>query len=140
MTTTTQAPTTARFTYTAGNRNGHVVVTYTAQLIAGQPNYRVETATTGGVLDAWSRSFTDEAQAMAAAVHVAEAFNTHGTADAIERRAQVLRFQNRDLLNIRRPLTTNERRTHAAVNAELDRLADLNELANTAALNALYAA
>jgi len=97
--------------------------------------YRVETTDSRGVLDDWTRTLPNRAEAVAAFTHVRAAFEVHGTAQAVEARHKALTFKVRDLLNARRDTT----RELAAIEAELDSIATLsNRAAYAAALG--YAA
>jgi hypothetical protein len=110
---------TAEESYTAALPNG-VSVTLTSSIVAGAPIHRVETVQ-GGVVQELTASFGERHRAVEAAARVAAALRTHGSVEAIERRANALRFEVRDLLNARR---LNRTRL-AAVERELDLLADL---------------
>jgi hypothetical protein len=83
--------------------------------------WRVQTTTGGRVVEAWTMSYAERGTAAREWRRVAAALRTHGSVEAIERRAHALRFEVRDLLNARR---LNRTRL-AAVERELDLLADL---------------
>ena len=129
----TQRATTAPLAWTNGN-----VTVRLAQLETGV--WRVETTNTSGlVLDQWSKSWATEEMARYAASHVAHAFKTYGSLQAIEQ----LRTETVAVL-AEQERRTARRMHNPAVMAEatriLDSIATLNELALIVSLRAELAA
>jgi hypothetical protein len=80
---------------------GSVAVAITFDIVAGQPHARVETRTSGGVIDEWTRSYADQTEAVKAWRRACAAIRTHGSAQAIAAEHQRLTFANLAALNNR---------------------------------------
>jgi hypothetical protein len=117
---------------TIAHRAGYALITLTRTGLT----YVVDTYAGPTRLDEWCRAYATEPEARQAARHAAVAFAAHGTDTAIEARRVALTFEVRDLLNARRL----DRVRLAAVEAELDSLATLADLAVRQRLTADLAA
>lgn len=97
--------------------------------------YSVTTTNGSGfVIPQWTRSYSSRDAAGTAGSHTVNALARFDTLDVLDTYCEELRRQVRELIGIRRALTAAERMALTAAEAELDALADLDELANAATL------